>query len=226
MPYQPAPVYTNTKPVSLHTEQSAGTSSIGVSDLAPPPKTQTKPESSNLSKPSNPWTGKTRDAAEAGLKDRKPEALQLAQPSSPAPAAPAQSAVARKQGTFMWPVASHKVLSGFGPKGGGKSNDGINIASPDNEPVWASADGEVVYVGDMQGYGNMILIKHPGGKTTGYAHLGRATVDKYDRVKQGDIIGYVGNTGGVKKPQLFFSMRDGQTPVDPKKYLSTSLAGL
>ncbi|MDE3060520.1 MAG: M23 family metallopeptidase [Pseudomonadota bacterium] len=147
--------------------------------------------------------------------------------SAPVPASkPAPRQVARAE-TFMWPVATHKIISGFGPKGGGKSNDGINIASPEGEPVWAAADGEVVYAGnELAGYGNMVLIKHAGNKTTAYAHMSRATVDKHDHVKQGDIIGYVGATGNVKEPQLHFAIRDGKEPIDPAKYLSRSVAGL
>ena len=128
---------------------------------------------------------------------------------------------------FMWPVASKKVISEFGPKGKGKANDGINIASADGEPVWAAADGEVVYVGnELQGYGNMVLIKHTGDKATTYAHLSKATVDKYDHVKQGDIIGYVGTTGNVKEPQLHFAIRDGKDAVNPLKYLDRKVASL
>ncbi len=128
---------------------------------------------------------------------------------------------------FMWPVNSKKVISEFGPKGKGKVNEGINIASAQGEPVWAAADGEVVYVGnELQGYGNIILIKHSGNKTTTYAHLNRYTVDKYERVKQGDIIGYVGNTGNVKEPQLHFAVRNGKDAVDPMKYLSRNVASL
>lgn len=130
-------------------------------------------------------------------------------------------------GSFMWPVNSKKILSAYGPKGKGQANDGINIASAGGEPVWAAADGEVVYVGnELQGYGNMVLIKHTGDKSTTYAHLGRATVDKYDRVKQGDIIGYVGNTGNVKESQLHFAVREGKDPVDPLKFLKRNVASL
>ena len=126
---------------------------------------------------------------------------------------------------FMWPVGGKQILSQFGPKGNGKVNDGINIASTEGEPVWAAADGEVVYVGnELQGYGNIVLIKHSGNKTTTYAHLSRYTVDKYDRIKQGDIIGYVGNTGNVKEPQLHFAVRDGKDAVDPLKYLNRDVA--
>jgi len=126
---------------------------------------------------------------------------------------------------FMWPV--NTVISDFGPKGKGKVNEGINIASAAGEPVWASADGEVVYVGnELQGYGNIVIIKHSGDKTSTYAHLNRYTVDKYDRIKQGDIIGYVGTTGTVKDPQLHFVIRDGKDAVDPMKYLGRNVASL
>lgn len=224
-PYQPAPVYTNTRPVSLQTEQSASTSSIGVSDLAPP--AAEKPRSENNAPATNQWTGKPRPEEEA-MRTQEPvsQPLSAVAETPPAPVAAASPAATAKAG-YVWPVSSQKVISGFGPQGGGKANAGITIASPAGEPVWAVADGEVLYVGDeLQGYGNMVLIRHGSGKTSSYAYLSRAAVDKYDRVKQGDIIGYVGNTGNAKKPQLYFAMRDGNTPIDPKKYLSTSVAGL
>jgi len=138
---------------------------------------------------------------------------------------PVKVAANTKSASFMWPVSSKKIISEFGPKGAGKANDGINIASTEGEPVWAAADGEVVYVGnELKGYGNMVLIKHGGDKATTYAHLSRAAVDKYDHVKQGDIIGYVGSTGSVKEPQLHFAIRDGKDAVDPLKYLDRKVA--
>jgi len=128
---------------------------------------------------------------------------------------------------YIWPVSSHNVTTSFGSSGKSKDNEGINIASSEGEPVWAAADGEVVYSdAKMKGYGNMVIVKHAGGKSTTYAHLSRSSVDKYDRIKQGDIIGYVGSTGSVKTPQLFFSMRDGTQAIDPQKYLDRKVAGL
>lgn len=208
--YEPPPVYLNTK---QETSQTAAVQSIGVSDLPPPastaaPAPDAKPQSVNH------WTNKPR--SEVQEESRVEE-----------PGRKSERFASRKASSYMWPVNSHKVISGFGPKGSGKTNDGINIASAEGEPVWASADGEVIYAGnELAGYGNMVVIKHTSNKNTSYAHLSRATVDKYDRVKQGDIIGYVGATGNVKKPQLHFAVRDGKTPVDPKKYLSASMAGL
>lgn len=145
----------------------------------------------------------------------------------PAAALLSQKVAAASGANYMWPVSSKKVITSFGPKAGGRVSDGIDIASAEGEPVWAASDGEIVFVGDeLKGYGNMVLIKHTDGKTSTYAHLSRAAVDKYDRVKQGDIIGYVGTTGNVRDPQLFFAINDGKTPVDPQKYLSRNVAGL
>jgi murein DD-endopeptidase MepM/ murein hydrolase activator NlpD len=230
--YEPAPVYSNTpKPVvSQSTTQSAAVQSIGVSDLAPPPKAASSTPAVK-SASVNQWTGKPRVVASESkvqktaevklIRDDKPVDQLDRVIASEDTARPAPSA------GLMWPVASKKVISSFGPKGHGKVNDGINIASGEGEPIWAAADGEVVYVGnELQGYGNMVLIKHAGGKTTTYAHMGSATVDKYDRVKQGDIIGYVGATGNVKNPQLHFAVRNGKNVVDPQKYLNSNVAGL
>ena len=140
------------------------------------------------------------------------------QVAAPAPVAALEPASGKSD--FTWPVNGKKVLSTFGQKSKGKVNDGINIAMNDGEPVWASADGEVAYVGnEVKGYGTTVIIKHADNKSTTYAHMMRANVDKYDRVKQGDIIGYVGDTGHVSQPQLHFAIRDGRQPVDPYKFL-------
>lgn len=207
---------TYSPPVSQATERVANVSSISSSDLAPPPKAATPAPQiakQDTSAPQNPWTGKPRNL-EVALKTPTQDSAWAAKP------APEKQA-------YIWPVASKKIASNFGPKGAGKANDGVNIASSSGEPVWAAADGEVVYVDNaLKGYGNMVLIKHSGGKTSSYAHLAKASVSKYDRVKQGDIIGYVGQTGNVKSPQLYFSMRQGTEAVDPQKLIGTSVAGL
>lgn len=232
-----APVtYTNTPQV---TQQSAKVDAIGVSDLSAPTPVKAQAHAPVVLEKKtedavNPWTRKSR-ASEAV--EGKGESSSIAAPEKQAvkeqavveekiekAAAPEKTA---STGDLIWPVNGKKVISGFGPKGGGKANDGMNIAAAEGEPVWASADGEVLYVGnELKGYGNMILIKHAGGKSTNYAHLSRATVDKYERVKQGDIIGYVGSTGNVKKPQLYFSVHEGKEAVDPRKYLASEVAGL
>lgn len=205
---------------ALPVDQYASVQSVGVSDLSPPaPKAPAKTAASAKPQPVilssdagqriNPWTGKPRAGLE-NTRDVKPVVGKQA-----------------SSGDFIWPVNGNKIISGFGPKGGGKVNDGINIAAPQGEPVWAAADGEVIYSGnELAGYGNMIIVKHADGKTTTYAHLSSLTVDKYERVAQGDIIGYVGSSGNVKDSQLHFAIRDGKEFIDPTKYISRSVAGL
>lgn len=195
-------------------------SSIGVSDLEPAAgKPETKLEMKSESQfgqkieakpalsmadaaPVNAWTKKPREFADSNNK-------------------PTQKT------QYIWPVSSRNVTSAFGNKGGGKVSDGISIAAGEGEPVWAAADGEIVYADSkMQGYGKMVIVKHAGGKTSTYAHLARYAVEKYDRVRQGDIIGYVGSTGSAKTSQLYFSMRDGTKAIDPQKILDRTVAGL
>lgn len=143
-------------------------------------------------------------------------------PVNPANATPADSdseqpSVYSKDGiSLIWPVNGRKIISHFQ----GVDNDGINIAMSEGEPIEAAASGVVVYSGnDLRDYGNMIIIRHDNGWLTAYANASKITAKKGAYVKQGDIIAYVGSTGGVKTPQLHFALRKGKTPVDPEKYL-------
>ncbi len=118
--------------------------------------------------------------------------------------------------SFVWPVQG-PVVSPFGSKGQGLSNDGINITAPKGAPVVAAAGGIVVYAGnEMKGFGNLVLIRHEGGWVTAYAHLGRMMVAKDSVVAEGDMIGTVGTTGGVASPQLHFETRLDGKPIDPQ----------
>ncbi len=120
---------------------------------------------------------------------------------------------------FIWPVRG-QVISSYGPKEGGLYNDGINIAAPRGTPVKAAADGTVAYVGDkLQSYGNLVLIRHPGGMITAYAHLNNVTVHEGMSVRKGQAIGSVGSTGTVANAQLHFEVRRGTSTLDPKNYL-------
>lgn len=236
--YQPPSVYSNTpRPQfeSDETHQDVYVAPVEKADLAAPAKpspiqvndAQPVPFSTKPSAPVtlsdetgiNPWTKKPR-GEESSAAPVSEESQKVAEIINDAPSDISTMEPAAGKSAFMWPVSSKKVIAPFGPKSGGTVNDGINIAISEGEPVWASADGEVVYVGsEMKGYGNMVILKHDGGKSTTYAHMNRATVDKYDRVKQGDIIGYVGATGNVKSPQLHFAIRNGKAPLDPQKIL-------
>ncbi len=143
--------------------------------------------------------------------------------TAPAPqtqaAPPEQPAASGAFPSFAWPVRG-TIVSAFGPKGKGRDNDGINIAAPKGSPVKAAARGVVAYAGsEMKGFGNLILIRHEGGWVTAYAHLARMVVAKDAPVEEGEMIGTVGTTGGVKSPQLHFEARREGKPVDPELVL-------
>ncbi len=122
-------------------------------------------------------------------------------------------------GRFMQPVDG-KIISGYGPKKGGLHNDGINIKVPKGTPVRAAENGVVVYSGsEIEGYGNLILVRHRDRYMTAYAHMDKMLVKRGATVKAGQSIGTVGSTGSVDTPQLHFEIRKGSKAVNPQKYL-------
>ncbi len=132
--------------------------------------------------------------------------------------------VDKKEAVFIWPVRG-QILSRYGPKPNGLINDGINIEASEGEPIWAAAGGKVIYAGNkLKGYGNMAILLHKDQWMTAYGHASELLVKKGDKLKQGDLIGYVGSTGHVKRPQLHFGMRRGEASVDPELILPQDLA--
>lgn len=120
---------------------------------------------------------------------------------------------------FSWPVQG-AVLSDYGPKSGGRHNDGINIGAPNGTAVRAAEAGEVVYAGnELAGFGNLVLVRHAQGWMTAYGHMGKTSVKRGGMVKKGQTIGAVGKTGSVKSSQLHFEIRKGSKALNPKKYL-------
>lgn len=118
---------------------------------------------------------------------------------------------------FRWPV-SGRVITDFANSKG----TGINIEAPEGAAIRAAENGQVIYVGNgVEGYGNLILIRHPNGYVSAYAHLKDAKVQKGDVVNRGDQIGSAGMTGSVSRPQLHFELRKGATPVDPVPLLAS-----
>jgi murein DD-endopeptidase MepM/ murein hydrolase activator NlpD len=121
---------------------------------------------------------------------------------------------------FRWPVRG-RVIAGFGPKPNGQQNDGIDVAVPENTPIKAAEDGVVAYAGsELKGYGNLVLVRHPNGYVTAYAHAKELLVKRGDQIKRGDVIAKSGQSGNVDAPQLHFEVRKGSAPVDPMQFLN------
>lgn len=145
--------------------------------------------------------------------------------TAPAQAAPTQVAAVQPAAEpalsgndkFRWPV-SGRVITDFAASRG----TGINIDVPEGSSVKAAENGTVIYVGSgVEGYGNLVLVRHPNGYVSAYAHLKDMSVAKGAVVNRGDSIGTVGQTGSVSRPQLHFELRKGATPVDPMPLLAS-----
>lgn len=126
-------------------------------------------------------------------------------------------------GQLLWP-ANGPVVSEFGMRqhpifGDTRMHSGIDIAAGYGAPVVASDGGEVVYVGVMSGYGNVVIIDHGGGLATTYNHLSSFAVTSGQPVTRGALIAAVGCTGYCTGPHLHFEVRVNGTAVDPMPFL-------
>jgi murein DD-endopeptidase MepM/ murein hydrolase activator NlpD len=162
----------------------------------------------------------------AAVAPKEPEPAQSASVVTPAPeSTEPKDAAKTAEGTgalpkFRWP-ANGRVIAGYGPTTNGQQNDGINIALPENTPVKAAEDGVVAYAGnELKGYGNLVLVRHPNGYVTAYAHAKELLVKRGDQVKRGQVIARSGQTGNVNAPQLHFEIRKGASPLDPTRFLN------
>jgi murein DD-endopeptidase MepM/ murein hydrolase activator NlpD len=90
-----------------------------------------------------------------------------------------------------------------------RSHKGVDYAAPTGTPVKATGDGKVTFRGRKGGYGKVVFIEHAGRYTTVYGHLSRfnGKVKDGSRVKQGQVIGYVGQTGMATGPHLHYEFR-------------------
>lgn len=163
-------------------------------------------------------------AEPAATTTRQTASASAAKPAPRGRVVPTPTPPARSSSGFSWPVDG-KLASRFGPKEGGLHNDGINILAKQGTPVRSAESGVVVYASNaLEGYGNLLLLKHADGWLTAYAHNERLLVNKGDKITKGQVIARVGSTGGVSDPQLHFEIRKGRRALDPLDYLRGSVA--
>jgi murein DD-endopeptidase MepM/ murein hydrolase activator NlpD len=124
----------------------------------------------------------------------------------------------------VWPVRGW-VTSPFGNRnspftGIRTFHEGMDIAAQTGTPVMAPADGVVIRAGFGTGYGNVVELSHGYGIKTIFGHNSRLNVKTGQRVKRGDVISYVGDSGSSTGPHLHYEVRLNGLPVNPVRYLN------
>lgn len=127
------------------------------------------------------------------------------------------------------PLSTGSTSSGYGLRshpvlGGTRSHKGIDLAAPTGTPIFATADGVVGKAEWFSSYGMYVSIDHGGQLETRYAHMSRIAVGAGERVRKGDVIGYVGSTGRSTGPHLHYEVRVAGTAVNPVPYMADSSA--
>ena len=130
----------------------------------------------------------------------------------------------------IWPVTG-PISSSFGERedpilggGEGEFHPGIDITGAMGTPIHATADGIVTTAGMVNGYGRMVRIDHGHGVETGYGHMSGFAVTEGQSVVRGQVIGYIGHSGRPTGNHVHYEVRIRNVPVNPHKYLRTTLA--
>lgn len=127
-----------------------------------------------------------------------------------------------KKAFLRSPLEFSRITSGFSRRfhpilKEWRAHNGVDYGAPSGTKVRATADATVEFAGTQRGYGNIVILKHPGKHSTAYAHLQRFAkgIRKGVRVSQGDTIGYVGSTGWATGPHLHYEFRINGNPTNP-----------
>ncbi len=126
------------------------------------------------------------------------------------------------KGTFILPIDPDQfwISSYYGRRSRGRMHKGIDLAAIRGTPVRACASGSIEMAGTAGTFGKMVLIRHANGYKTRYAHLRKIAIPG-GYVSQGQVIGYVGNTGrvsGATGDHLHLEILDGRRPVNPIRF--------
>jgi murein DD-endopeptidase MepM/ murein hydrolase activator NlpD len=149
-------------------------------------------------------------ALERDIKSRSKKVLGASPDDGVAPGAPSDKEVRE--------AIRQMFTSPFGQRWG-RLHAGIDLAAPTGRPIRAAASGRVILAAPTGGYGLYTCIAHNSSISTCYAHQSRFGARVGESVRQGDVIGYVGNTGHSFGAHLHFEVRIGGRPVDPMDYL-------
>jgi murein DD-endopeptidase MepM/ murein hydrolase activator NlpD len=147
-------------------------------------------------------------------------------PKHPTPPPPLTTVPEQYAGSMRWPLDAYIVSSEFGERWG-KLHKGMDMAAHVGEPVYAIADGEVIYAGDgLRGYGNVVILRHDRKTSSLYAHNSELKVKQGDQVTKGTLVALLGSTGHSTGPHVHFEIRDGDVAVNPRNVLPKSKLGM
>ena len=134
-----------------------------------------------------------------------------------------ENGVSANKSLMRTPISGVRITSGFGMRrhpllGYNKLHTGIDFGAPRGTPIKAAGDGVVQHAGWRGAYGRTVIIKHDGRYSTLYAHMSKtANLKAGQKVRQGQIIGYVGSTGRSTGPHLHYEVRKNDKPINPKR---------
>ena len=111
-----------------------------------------------------------------------------------------------------------RMSSSYGMRNG-RMHKGVDLAGPTGTPLYATADGIIIFAGWQSGYGNVVKIQHDFGYITVYGHQDKIHVTKGQRVSRGERIGDMGNTGRSTGPHVHYEIRRNGTAVNPMTYI-------
>jgi septal ring factor EnvC (AmiA/AmiB activator) len=161
------------------------------------------------------------------LQEKQRRVAKVPPPARPRTAPPSDSTLGTGfgalRGRLLWPAAG-KVVGEYGaqihPRFGTKTfRNGIDIDVAEGTGIAAVYGGQVLYTGWFRGYGNLIIVDHGAEYYTLYGHAAEIKVKEGDEVKQGQMIGTVGDTGSLQGPRLYFEVRHEGKPQDPARWL-------
>lgn len=129
------------------------------------------------------------------------------------------TAPAPKVGGLGWPLSGNLLARYGGRLPDGRRSNGVLIGAAAGSTITAVADGTVVFSDWMTGYGMILIVDHGNGYMSLYAHNDTLLKDAGARIKRGDAVARVGNSGGQGTPALYFELRRNGQPVDPGTWL-------
>ncbi len=115
---------------------------------------------------------------------------------------------------MLWPTPGHRITQYYSWR-----HHGLDIGDKTGTPLYAADTGTIEKIGWGRGYGNNIVIDHGGGKKTRYAHLSKFKVKKGQKIRRGEVIGFMGNTGWSTGPHLHFEVIINGKKYNPLNYI-------